>query len=172
MDPTTKINIPESSLERVVIVGGGFGGLQLARKLVKADFQVVLIDRNNYHQFQPLFYQVAMAGLEPSSIVFPFRKLFQGEKNMYIRMAEVTHVDPVARQLQTPLGHCNYDHLIVATGDIYEDAGARDIPRTLREATETLRSSAMLRAAMGDDRCQRLCRAIAGSCRRKDFTIV
>ena len=116
MDPTTKINIPESELERVVIVGGGFGGLQLARKLVKADFQVVLIDRNNYHQFQPLFYQVAMAGLEPSSIVFPFRKLFQGEKNIFIRMAEVTHVDPAARQIQTPLGHCNYDHLIVATG--------------------------------------------------------
>ncbi len=116
MDPTTKINIPESTLERVVIVGGGFGGLQLARKLVKADFQVVLIDRNNYHQFQPLFYQVAMAGLEPSSIVFPFRKLFQGEKNIFIRMAEVTHVDPAARQIQTPLGHCNYDHLIIATG--------------------------------------------------------
>ena len=116
MDPTTKINIPESELERVVIVGGGFGGLQLARKLVKADFQVVLIDKNNYHQFQPLFYQVAMAGLEPSSIIFPFRKLFQGRENMFIRMAEVTHVDTDARQLQTPLGHCNYDHLIVATG--------------------------------------------------------
>ncbi|NJB86591.1 NADH dehydrogenase [Lewinella marina] len=116
MDPTTKINIPESELERIVIVGGGFGGLQMARKLVKANYQVVLIDRNNYHQFQPLFYQVAMAGLEPSSIVFPFRKLFQGRENIFIRMAEVTHVDPVARQLQTPLGHCNYDHLIVATG--------------------------------------------------------
>ncbi len=116
MDPTSKINIPETTLERVVIVGGGFGGIQLARKLAQSDFQVVLIDRNNYHQFQPLFYQVAMSGLEPSSIVFPFRKLFQGRKNMFIRMAEVTHVDPVAKQLQTPLGHCNYDHLIVATG--------------------------------------------------------
>lgn len=116
MDPTTRINIPESPLERVVIVGGGFGGVQLARKLAKSDFQVVLIDKNNYHQFQPLFYQVAMAGLEPSSIVFPFRKLFQGRENMFIRMAEVTHVDTEAKQLQTPLGHCNYDHLIVATG--------------------------------------------------------
>ena len=116
MDPTTKINIPESRMERIVIVGGGFGGLQMARKLVKADYQVVLIDRNNYHQFQPLFYQVAMAGLEPSSIIFPFRKLFQGRDNIFIRMAEVTHVDPVAKQIQTPLGHCNYDHLIIATG--------------------------------------------------------
>ncbi|MTB53476.1 NAD(P)/FAD-dependent oxidoreductase [Lewinella sp. W8] len=116
MDPTTKINIPESDLERIVIVGGGFGGLKLARSLRRSNYQVVLIDKNNYHQFQPLFYQVAMAGLEPSSIVFPFRKLFQGEKNMYIRVTEVTDVDPVAKRLQTPLGHCNYDHLIIATG--------------------------------------------------------
>ena len=117
MDPTTKINIPESPRERVVIVGGGFGGLQMARKLSRNnDYQVVLIDKNNYHQFQPLFYQVAMAGLEPSSIVFPFRKLFQGKRNVFIRVTEVTDVDPVAKRLQTPLGHCNYDHLIVATG--------------------------------------------------------
>ncbi|MEM9260710.1 MAG: NAD(P)/FAD-dependent oxidoreductase, partial [Bacteroidota bacterium] len=116
MDPTTKINIPESDRERIVIVGGGFGGLKMARQLSRKDYQVVLIDKNNYHQFQPLFYQVAMAGLEPSSIVFPFRKLFQGKKNVFIRVTEVTHVDPVKKQLQTPLGHCNYDHLIIATG--------------------------------------------------------
>lgn len=116
MDPNTKINIPESHRERIVIVGGGFGGLQLARKLSRQDYQVVLIDKNNYHQFQPLFYQVAMAGLEPSSIIFPFRKLFQGKKNLFFRMAEVQSVDPATKRLQTPLGHCNYDHLIVATG--------------------------------------------------------
>lgn len=116
MDPTTKINIPESSQQRIVIVGGGFGGLQMARKLSRKDYQVVLIDKENYHQFQPLFYQVAMAGLEPSSIVFPFRKLFHGKENIYIRVTEVTHVDPAAKRIQTPLGHCNYDHLIVATG--------------------------------------------------------
>jgi len=116
MDPTTKINIPESTQERIVIVGGGFGGLKLARDLSKKNYQVVLIDKNNYHQFQPLFYQVAMAGLEPSSIVFPFRKLFQGKRNVFIRVTEVTHVDPIKKTLQTPLGHCNYDHLIVATG--------------------------------------------------------
>ncbi|MEM1358401.1 MAG: NAD(P)/FAD-dependent oxidoreductase, partial [Bacteroidota bacterium] len=116
MDPTTKINIPESDRERIVIVGGGFGGLKMARQLSRKDYQVVLIDKNNYHQFQPLFYQVAMAGLEPSSIVFPFRKLFQGKKNVFIRVTEVTHVNPVEKRLQTPLGHCNYDHLIIATG--------------------------------------------------------
>jgi NADH dehydrogenase len=116
MNSTTKINIPESPLERIVIVGGGFGGLQMARKLSRKNYQVVLIDKNNYHQFQPLFYQVAMAGLEPSSIVFPFRKLFHGKKNIYIRVTEVMEVDPITKRLQTPLGHCNYDHLIVATG--------------------------------------------------------
>ncbi|OAV42589.1 NAD(P)/FAD-dependent oxidoreductase [Lewinella sp. 4G2] len=116
MDPTTKINIPESHRERIVIIGGGFGGLQMARKLSRQDYQVVLIDKNNYHQFQPLFYQVAMAGLEPSSIVFPFRKLFQRQKNIFIRVTEVTSLDAEKKMLQTPLGHCNYDHLIIATG--------------------------------------------------------
>ncbi len=130
MDPTTKINIPESDRERIVIVGGGFGGLQLARKLSRKDkYQVVLIDKNNYHQFQPLFYQVAMAGLEPSSIVFPFRKLFQGKKNMYIRVTEVTSVDPQSKTLQTPLGFCNYDHLIVATGADTNFFGNENIAR-------------------------------------------
>ena len=115
-DPSTRINIPESPRERIVIVGGGFGGLQLARKLSRQDYQVVLIDKNNYHQFQPLFYQVAMAGLEPSSIVFPFRKLFQNKKNIFIRVTEVIGVDTRQRCVHTPLGHCNYDHLIIATG--------------------------------------------------------
>ncbi len=129
MDPTTKINIPESPRERIVIVGGGFGGLQLARKLSSQDYQVVLIDKNNYHQFQPLFYQVAMAGLEPSSIIFPFRKLFHGKKNIFIRVTEVIHVDPERHLIQTPLGHCNYDHLIVATGAGTNYFGNKNIMR-------------------------------------------
>ena len=83
-------NIPDTGQTRVVIVGGGFAGLNLARQLSSApDFQVVLIDKNNYHQFQPLFYQVAMAGLEPSSIVFPFRKVFQSSKNVFLRVTAV-----------------------------------------------------------------------------------
>lgn len=129
MDATTKINIPEDPRERIVIVGGGFGGLQLARKLSRQEYQVVLIDKNNYHQFQPLFYQVAMAGLEPSSIVFPFRKLFQGKRNVFIRVTEVTEVDPVAKRLQTPLGFCNYDHLVVATGADTNFFGNENIAR-------------------------------------------
>lgn len=111
-----KINIPESDRKRVVIVGGGFAGLTLARRLAKMAYQVVLIDRNNYHQFQPLFYQVAMSGLEPSSIVFPFRKLFQHEKNIFIRVTEVTEVLRDQKRILTPLGYCNYDYLVLAMG--------------------------------------------------------
>ena len=70
------INIPLSEKKRVVIVGCGFAGLKLARKLKNSGYQVVIIDKHNYHQFQPLFYQVATAGLEPSAISFPLRKIF------------------------------------------------------------------------------------------------
>jgi NADH dehydrogenase len=111
-----KINIPEGDRKRIVIVGGGFAGLSLARRLAKLAYQVVLIDRNNYHQFQPLFYQVAMSGLEPSSIVFPFRKLFQRQKNVFLRVTEVTEVQADRKRIITPLGYCNYDYLVLAMG--------------------------------------------------------
>jgi NADH dehydrogenase len=111
-----KFNIPDSGQKRVVIVGGGFAGLTLARKLSKSNFQVVLVDKNNYHQFQPLFYQVAMAGLEPSSIVFPFRKLFQNSKNVFVRVTSVLAVKPEQHTIQTEIGDLRYDYLILAIG--------------------------------------------------------
>lgn len=111
-----KINIPETGQKRVVIVGGGFAGLTLARKLAKSNYQVVLLDKNNYHQFQPLFYQVAMSGLEPSSIAFPLRKMFQSSKNVFIRVTAVEHVDTTHKQLTTPIGVVNYDYLVLAIG--------------------------------------------------------
>lgn len=111
-----KINLPETDMERIVIVGGGFAGLTLARKLAKQAYQVVLIDKNNYHQFQPLFYQVAMAGLEPSSIVFPLRKTFHHFDNVFIRVTEVQEIDTENQQLITPYGIVNYDHLVLAMG--------------------------------------------------------
>lgn len=110
------INIPETDQERIVIIGAGFAGLNLAYKLAKSNYQVVLIDKNNFHQFQPLFYQVAMAGLEPSSIAFPLRKLFHYKKNVFIRVTEVEAVDAQAKTLGTPLGPVNYDHLVIAFG--------------------------------------------------------
>ncbi|MDZ4680471.1 MAG: NAD(P)/FAD-dependent oxidoreductase [Saprospiraceae bacterium] len=111
-----KINLPELDKKRVVVIGGGFAGIALVKKLADKNYQVVLIDRNNYHQFQPLFYQVAMAGLEPSSIVFPLRKLFRKKANTFIRMTEVEGIDPAKKQLLTQLGIVNYDYLVLATG--------------------------------------------------------
>lgn len=122
----TKINLPETGKKRVVVVGGGFAGLTIARLLNPAEFQVVLLDRNNYHQFQPLMYQVAMAGLEPSSIVFPFRKLFQ-ETGKYFRMVEVESVDPESNRVITSLGIVNYDYLVLATGSVTHYFGNREI---------------------------------------------
>lgn len=116
MSEAIKINLPETGQERIVIVGGGFAGLTLAKQLARSNYQIVLIDKNNYHQFQPLFYQVAMSGLEPSSIIFPFRKLFQGRRNVFIRVTEVTAVEMDKQRLRTPLGIVNYDHLVIATG--------------------------------------------------------
>lgn len=111
-----QFNIPDSPNPRVVIVGGGFAGLTLARKLSNLPFQVVLIDKNNYHQFQPLFYQVAMAGLEPSSIVFPFRKLFQKSNNVQVRVTELQSVDPKEQVIHTGIGDLRYDYLVIAVG--------------------------------------------------------
>jgi NADH:ubiquinone reductase (H+-translocating) len=109
-------NIPETNQKRVVILGAGFGGLALAQKLAKQDLQIVLLDKNNYHQFQPLFYQVAMAGLEPSSIAFPLRKIFQSKKNVHIRVCNVTKINAYQKQIETDLGSIEYDYLIIATG--------------------------------------------------------
>ena len=110
------INIPLSEKKRVVIAGCGFAGLKLAKSLKNSGFQVVIIDKYNYHQFQPLFYQVATAGLEPSSISFPLRKIFQNYKDFYIRVAEVQRIDPDVSQLWTTSGIVRYDYLVLANG--------------------------------------------------------
>ena len=110
------LNIAKSNKKRVVIVGGGFGGLKLANKLKKSGFQVVLIDKNNYHQFPPLIYQVASAGMEPTSISFPFRKIFQHRKDFYFRMAEVRAIFPEKNMIQTSIGKAEYDYLVLAAG--------------------------------------------------------
>lgn len=110
------INIPDTEQKRIVIIGAGFAGLNLANKLASSAYQIVLIDKNNYHQFQPLFYQVAMAGLEPSSIAFPLRKLFQHKKNVFIRITKVEKVDAAAKVVFTPLGDLSYDYLVIAFG--------------------------------------------------------
>ncbi|NVO20583.1 MAG: NAD(P)/FAD-dependent oxidoreductase [Bacteroidetes bacterium] len=109
-------SIPESTKKRIVIVGAGFAGLKLASKLNGSDYQVILLDQNNYHQFQPLFYQVATAGLEPSAISFPLRKVFQKSENTIIRIASVSSVDTEKQVILTSLGMIRYDFLVLATG--------------------------------------------------------
>jgi len=121
-------NIPHTDFKRVIIIGAGFGGLALAREIAKReDLQVVLIDRNNYHQFQPLFYQVAMAGIEPSSISFPLRKVFQSKKNVHIRITEVHSVNPERKSIQTDLGEITFDYLVIATGASTNYFGMKEI---------------------------------------------
>ncbi|MBR9920050.1 MAG: NAD(P)/FAD-dependent oxidoreductase [Bacteroidetes bacterium] len=110
------VKIPSSQHPRVVIIGAGFGGLELAKKLRNKPFQVILLDKNNYHNFQPLLYQVATGGLEPDSIAYPIRKVFQGVKNISFRMAEVQNIDSESNCIQTNIGSLEYDHLVIATG--------------------------------------------------------
>ncbi|MBV8253859.1 MAG: NAD(P)/FAD-dependent oxidoreductase [Chitinophaga sp.] len=112
----SQLNIPETNNPRVVIVGGGFGGINLAKHLKNLPVQVVLLDRNNYHLFQPLLYQVSTAGLEPDSIAFPLRGIFRKQKNLVFRMAEVTGVRPEENILETGIGELRYDYLVFATG--------------------------------------------------------
>jgi NADH dehydrogenase len=111
-----KINIPEVKQPRVVIIGCGFGGLELAKRLAHAQVQVVLIDKNNYHTFQPLLYQVSTSGLEVDSIVYPIRKIFKGQKNFHYRWCEVQKINSEQKYLETNIGNCNYDYLVIATG--------------------------------------------------------
>src|SRR5690606_10615875 len=112
------LNIPDLPDERIVILGAGFAGLNLAKNLRNTRYQVVLIDRNNFHQFQPLFYQVAMAGLEPSAIVFPIRKVFHSADNVFFRQAEILSVNHPEKQVVTNNGVIEYDLLVVSLGAV------------------------------------------------------
>src|SRR5258708_22898388 len=102
--------------QRIIIIGAGFAGLSLARDLNGTDYEVFLIDKHNYHQFQPLMYQVATARLEPSSISFPLRKVFQHSKNVNIRIGDVLRVDTDHKTVYTSVGDLTYDHLVIALG--------------------------------------------------------
>ncbi|MDY5813059.1 MAG: NAD(P)/FAD-dependent oxidoreductase [Bacteroides sp.] len=109
-------HLPSTGLPRVLIVGGGFAGLKLAQSLDSRLFQVVLLDRNNYHQFPPLIYQVASSGLEPSTIAFPFRSAFHRKGNFYFRLATLERIDVAHKRVQTDIGAIDYDFLVLACG--------------------------------------------------------
>jgi len=122
-----RANIRRNELTRVVIVGGGIGGLKLAMALRNTNYQVVLVDKNNYNQFPPLIYQVASAGLEPSNIAFPFRRMFQGRKNFFFRMADVTRIDEEEQAIETTVGLIHYNYLVLAQGATTNFFGNKDV---------------------------------------------
>jgi len=127
---------------KLVIIGGGFGGLRLARKLNnKPGFDITLIDRFNYHQFQPLFYQVATAGLDASNISFPLRKVFHKSKNLHFRMAQVQQVDTINKKVLTDIGDFAYDALVIATGcdtNFFGNAALADNAFPMKSTVEAL----------------------------------
>ena len=123
------LDIPDSDKPRLVIVGGGFAGLELARNLKKGPYQIVLLDRNNYHTFQPLLYQVATSGLEPDSIAGPLRKVFDGFRDFYFRMVRVERVDFQKQIISTPIGALSYDFLVLACGSKTNFFGLEEVKR-------------------------------------------
>ncbi|MDN3706175.1 NAD(P)/FAD-dependent oxidoreductase [Myroides ceti] len=123
------MNIPDSAHPRVVIIGGGFGGLSLARKLKGKNFQVVLLDKHNYHNFQPLMYQVATGGLEAGSIAYPIRKVVQDHKETFFRMAVVEKVDTENKKVVTNIGTIYYHYLVIATGSTNNFFGNKEIEK-------------------------------------------
>lgn len=127
--------------KRVVIVGAGFAGLTLAKKLSAKHFQIVLLDKNNYHQFQPLLYQVATSGLEPSSISFPLRKIFQKKQNVIIRLTKVTDITPHKKIVHTEIGNVEYDYLILAQGattNYYNNDSLNNNAYSMKSVSEAL----------------------------------
>ncbi|WP_311181776.1 NAD(P)/FAD-dependent oxidoreductase [Hymenobacter volaticus] len=122
-------NIPVTSQPRIVIVGCGFAGLRLAKELADAPVQVVVIDRNNYHNFQPLLYQVATGALEADSIAYPIRKIFAAQENFFFRMTSVQNIDTARNIVVTSIGEIRYDHLVLATGSLTNFFGIESIER-------------------------------------------
>ncbi|MDE1920798.1 MAG: NAD(P)/FAD-dependent oxidoreductase [Candidatus Omnitrophica bacterium] len=120
------VNLPATTRPQIVIVGGGFAGIELARGLRNLDVQVILIDQNNYHTFQPLLYQVATAGLEPDSIVYPFREIFRSQGNLIFRMAKVLEIRPESNKIRTSIGDVEYDYLVLANGSRTNYYGMKD----------------------------------------------
>lgn len=135
------LNIPDSEYKRIVVIGAGFAGLNFAKKFRGKPYQVILLDKNNYHQFQPLFYQVAMAGLEPSSISFPLRKAFQNCDNILIRVAELQSIKVEEKRVVTDQGEIYFDELVLSMGATTNFFGNENIAKhayPLKTVSESL----------------------------------
>ncbi|WP_310381529.1 NAD(P)/FAD-dependent oxidoreductase [Flavobacterium sp.] len=123
------MNIPQSKNPRIVIIGGGFAGIALAKKLRNQNVQVVLLDKHNYHTFQPLLYQVATGGLEAGSIAYPIRKVIQEYDDFYFRLTAVKEIDTVNQKVIAEIGDLSYDYLVIATGSKTNYFGNKEIER-------------------------------------------
>jgi len=135
------MNIPTIDLPRIVVIGAGFAGLKFVRQIDSRNYQVVLIDKNNYHTFQPLMYQVASAGLEPDSIAYPIRKIISAKANVFFRMAEVNSIQPTEQIVSTSIGDLRYDKLIIATGatnNFFGNASVEKDSLPMKSLTEAL----------------------------------
>ena len=123
------LNIPKTNTERILIIGGGFAGLNLAQSLRNKGKQVVMLDKHNYHTFQPLLYQVATAGLEPDSIAYPIRNIFKDFPNFYFRLAKAERIEGDKKILHTNIGPISYDRLVIATGSETNYFGMSDVEK-------------------------------------------
>ncbi|MBL7558778.1 NAD(P)/FAD-dependent oxidoreductase [Olleya sp. YSTF-M6] len=139
------MNIPKSSFPRVIIIGGGFAGIALAKKLSKQEVQVVLLDKHNYHTFQPLLYQVSTGGLEPDSIAYPIRKVLQDFPNFFFRLANVSEINTDNNHVITNIGELKYDYLVVASGSKTNYFGNKSIKENSMEM-KTIPQSLNLRS--------------------------
>ncbi len=159
------MNIPKSNRPRVVIIGGGFAGVALARQLKNREVQAVLIDRHNYHNFQPLMYQVATGGLEAGSIAYPLRKVIHDYPDFFFRLAQVRQIDPSARKIIADVGELTYDYLVIATGSRTNFFGNREIERnamSMKTISQSLNIRSLIlenfeQAVLATDQAERSC---------------
>ncbi|MFO0267750.1 MAG: NAD(P)/FAD-dependent oxidoreductase, partial [Cyclobacteriaceae bacterium] len=126
---TTRTRIADLGKPRVIVIGGGFGGLEVIKGMNGAKAQVVLFDKYNHHTFQPLLYQVATSGLETNTIVAPFRKLFSRQNDFYFRLGEVKNIRPEENFIETSIGGVKYDYLIIATGAVTNFYGLTEVEK-------------------------------------------
>lgn len=126
---TTRTRIADLGKPRIIVIGGGFGGLEVIKALRGLHAQVVLFDKFNHHTFQPLLYQVATSGLETNSIVAPFRKLFGNQADFYFRLGEVKKVKAEENYIETSIGGVKYDYLVIASGAVTNFYGMIEVEK-------------------------------------------
>jgi NADH:ubiquinone reductase (H+-translocating) len=126
---TTRTRIADLGKPRIIVIGGGFGGLEVVKNLKNLKAQVVLFDKYNHHTFQPLLYQVATSGLETNSIVAPFRRLFGSQNDFYFRLGEVINIKPEENYIETSIGGVKYDYLVIASGAVTNFYGMKDVEK-------------------------------------------